>query len=370
MKFVIERGEMLRALTLAGRVAQRTTKSTIPILGHALISAGKSTISFTVTDMDRLLCAEVEAVAIGKKGSITANVASMLAFVRATAEGGQVEVELTGEHLVLRAGRARAKLPTLPVADFPVPKPDDATASIDINGDALAAAIGRVSHAQSNEETRYYLNGIFFHIRDGKLRLVATDGHRLAWTDVITEGQVPEDMPGIIVPSKSAGDMQALATDAAENITLEISATRLRIIVAGVEFGTRLVDGTYPDYDRVIPKDNECSFQADRAAFEGAAARCAALGSKESRAIKLTVQKNLVQVASRNPDTGDVEDEIEAQHQGKAAETGFNGAYMAQALAALGSDSLDVEFTPGGPILLRDPADKDGQLQVVMAMRV
>jgi DNA polymerase-3 subunit beta len=369
MKFVMERGVLLRALGLVGRTVAR--RNTIPILSNTLIAAGKSGVTFAGTDMDRWLSVEAETVSIGKAGATTANVANLTAFVRSTPDGCQVEAELKADRLVLRAGRAKASLQTLAPADFPAAKTEDYTTSIDISGKALGEALDRVAHAQSNEETRYYLNGVYTHVRDGLLRLVATDGHRLAWTTLKPEGAVPEEMPGIIVPRQATADLQTLAADAGEgNLTFEISTARLKVTVGNIAFETKLIDGTFPDYDRVIPSDNDCGFQARRADFESAVARCAALTSKESRAVKLTFAKGLAQLSQRTENAGDVEDELEVELRGKPAETGFNSSYMAQALAALDSDSIDIEFTPGGPILLRDPADRDGQLQVVMAMRV
>ena len=233
MKFTMERGAAMRALTLAARVGR--PNKTLPILSHALITATKGRVSLAVTDMDRHLVAEIGGAATGKNGSTTANVTSITAFIRATPDGGQIEAELVGDNLVLRAGRARASLPTLPPADFPSLPHDDTKAEVEVAGDALALAIGRVAHAQSNEQTRYYLNGVYLHARDDKLRLVATDGHRLGWADVTPNREIPEHLPGIIVPRQAVGDLLLLATEAkAGALTLEISETRLRVAVADV----------------------------------------------------------------------------------------------------------------------------------------
>ena len=370
MKFTVERDAALRALTLATRITEK--RNTIPMLGHAAITAGKSRVTLAVTNMDQHMVVEMATANTSKTGQTTANAGRMLAFVRATAPGSQIEAELKDEKLILRAGRARATLPTLPIADFPVLPDNDAGAEVEIDGDVLAQAIDRVAHAQSDEETRYYLNGIYLHERDGKLRLVATDGHRLGLAEIAPAKALPANLAGIIVPRGAVPELMRLAADAKkETITLEISGHRLRVAHGDVEFGTKLVDGVFPDYDRVIPKQNDCRFSVGRVALEGAIARCAALGSDGNNAVKIEIGKGSAQLSRRSLDAGDVSDELDVQETGKPSATGFNSAYMSDALAALACPDIDVEFAPGGPIVVRRSTDsRDGELQVVMAMRV
>ena len=370
MKFTVERDAALRALTLATRITEK--RNTIPMLGHAAITAGKSRVTLAVTNMDQHMVVEMATANTSKTGQTTANAGRMLAFVRATAPGSQIEAELKDEKLILRAGRARATLPTLPIGEFPVIPSQDAGAEIEVAGDALAHAIGQVSHAQSDEETRYYLNGVYFHERAGKLRLVATDGHRLGLAEVTPEKKLPETMPGIILPRGAVPELVRIASDAKQSpITLEISEHRLRVAHGDVEFSTKLVDGVFPDYDRVIPKQNDCRFSVGRVALEGAIARCAALGSDGSNAVKIEVIKGAALLSRHTPDAGEVSDEVDVQAKGEPSTTGFNSAYMTSALAALACPDIDVEFTPGGPLVLRRSTDdRDGEMQLVMAMRV
>lgn len=373
MKFTIERAELLGALTLASSVAPK--RGTIPILGNVLLVTQKKAIAITATDMDRVVTIEAPAVAVGRKGSTTVDAGKLAAFVKATADGSQVEAELVDElRLVLRVGRARVSLPVLPVEDFPTLTPEPSTARLEVAGKALLAALKRVVHAQSNEETRYYLNGVYLHAHGDALRLVATDGHRLALTRLAHEGELPDDLPGIIVPRQAISDLQTLAGETTEPLTFEISPTQLQVWLPGISYSTKLVDGTFPDYERVIPTSNECGFKTDRAGLVGATARCAALiGSgkeKASKALKLLVAEATVNVSMRDPESGEVEDQVDAEMRGATGETGFNSAFMAVALAAFDCASIDMEFTAGGPIMMRDPADPNGHLQLVMAMRV
>lgn len=369
MKFTMERDAALRALTLATRVVAR--RNTIPILGHVVLTAYKNRVSLTATDMDRWMTVEIGGASTLKTGTTTASAANMLAFVRATAAGTQVEVELTGEKLVMRAGRARATLLTLPASDFPVMKTAEVSAEILVAGDALAQAIGQVAHAQSDEETRYYLNGIFIHARAGKLGLVATDGHRLGLAIVEPSKPLPENLPGIILPRQSTPELLRIATEAKQDeLTLEISESWLQVAHGDVEFNTRLVDGTFPDYERVIPRDNECRFSTGRVAFAGAVARCATIGDGTS-GVGLKLHKGSAELSRKVVDAGEISDEFEVQLSGTPSFTGFNSSYMTAALDALACPDVDVEFTTGGPIVLRRSTDpKDGELQIVMAMRV
>lgn len=369
MKFTMERDAALRALTLATRIVER--KNTIPILGHVAITALKNRISLAVTDMDRWMKIEIGGASTQKTGATTVNAGNMLAFVRATPAGTQVEVEVTDEKLVMRAGRARVTLLTLPFEDFPALKTEEAAAEILVAGDALARAIGQVAHAQSDEETRYYLNGIYLHERAGRLGLVATDGHRLGLALVEPSKPLPETLEGIILPRQAVPELLRIATEAKQDdLTLEISATRLQVAHREIEFSTRLVEGTFPDYDRVIPRNNDCRFSTGRVAFAGAVARCATLGSDATTAVRMQIHKGSAELSRKVQDAGEVSDEVEVQVSGTPSLTGFNSSYMTEALDALACPDVDVEFSPGGAIALRRSTDpKDGELQIVMAMR-
>lgn len=377
MKFVIERAALLDALTSTDRVVTR--RNTIPVLDHVLVEAnGKDKVRITGTDMDRSVEVELGA-QVRKAGSTTVNAMVLLAFTRATSEGCQIEAELDQADgaalLILRAGRARAKLPTLPADQFPKVKPADEQATeISVDGARLTQALKRVEHAQSSEETRYYLNGVYLYSHEGQPRLVATDGHRLAWSTLKMEGRIEVSLPGVIIPRQSVSTLHAIAGDADQPLAIAVSESQVRVVSGNVTFATRLVDGTFPDYERVIPKDNESAFQVGQQAFLAAINRCSAVGTAERNAkggkpLRLTMLKAALHIRQSDHDGGEIEDEVDASLRGKESVTGFNSAYMAAAIAALGADNLDVEFTPGGPIVLRDPAAIDEQLQIVMAMR-
>jgi len=369
MKFTMERDAALRALTLATRIVER--KNMIPILGHVAIAASKNRVSLAATNMDRWMTIELGGATTLKPGSTTANATNLLAFVRATAAGTQIEVELIDEKLVMRAGRARATLLTLPVTDFPVLKAEKVSAEVLVAGDLLAHAIGQVAHAQSDEEARFYLNGIYLHDRAGRLGLVATDGYRLGLAIVEPSKPLPGNLPGIILPRAAVPELLRIATEAKQDeLTLEISPNWLRVAHGDFEFSTRLVDGTFPDYERVIPRQNDCRFSAGRVAFAGAVARCATIGDGTS-GIGLKIHKGSAELTRKVQDAGEVSDELEVGVTGEPSQTGFNSSYMSAALDALACPDIDVEFTPGGPIVLRRSTDpKDGEVQLVMAMRV
>jgi DNA polymerase-3 subunit beta len=375
MKFVAERDQLLKALQRAQRIADR--KATIPILTNVLITARKNgKLSLAATDLDRWVQVEVEA-QVAAAGTVTANARAMADFVAGAADGSQVEVEHAkeGGPIVLRAGRARASFATLPAADFPPAKEAEGVELV-VDGKAFAAAVDSVAHAQSNESTRYYLNGIYLHGRGassgegGEIVLVATNGHCLA-RDVLAVKKVPDNLPGVILPSRSIPELVALATAIEDGeLVLQVSPILVRAEIDGVAFSTKLVDGTFPDYERVIPPPDVAEgFDVGRAELTLAAKRCEAITSDKTHAIKLSPDKGLVQILGRNPDAGEITDEVEASTTTKVP-IGINAKYLANALGALGGNTVRVRYADAGaPIAFTDPANKD-RLQIVMAMRV
>jgi len=379
MKLVIDRTTLLEALRHVDKVVAQ--RNTVPILSYVLLATTKGGLAVSGTDMDRFVTVEASAESVGRPGTTTVNGASFVSFVRALPDGAQVELEQDNKaaRVVLRAGRARATLPTLPPADFPLTPADDFAHRVAVDGKTLAAALKRVAHCMSTEQTRYYLNGAFLHRPPGDqadaLRLVATNGHTLAWTRLPVEGLLPETWPGIIVPHQAVHDLAGLAADAGTPVTLQANEHRLRVSLERTLYTTRLVDGTFPDYERVIPSQSDSGFSTRRDGLESALARCAAVIAgnakvKGAKAVRLTVDKRTLQISARDAERGDVEDEVDAALTGKPGETGFNSVYMAAALGALEGSTVDCEFSPGAPILLRDAADPQQQLQIVMAMRV
>jgi DNA polymerase-3 subunit beta len=369
MKFVAERSVLLAALQRAARIAARRT--TVPILGNVLLAARKGHLSMTATDMDREVVIEVEA-GVDKPGATTVDVRLLTQFVQSLPDGAQVEAALAERKLTVRGGRARIALHVLPEADFPTFTAIQDPQLVSIEGKAFAELLRSVAHAQSDEETRFYLNGIYLHRRGPReLVAVATNGHTLARTVLAVEADLP-DFPGAIVPRGIVEELTLLAAEAG-TLDLEIAATLLKARAGDVVLSTRLVDGTFPDYERVIPAASIAEgFDAPREDLLRAVKRVGIFddGSKNrSRPVKFSPDGTALELSAGSADHGETADAIDAKTSTKIP-VGMNARYVAAALGALAGTTVKVRYADAGaPIAFTDPADA-GRLQIIMAMRV
>lgn len=360
MKLVCERKPLLEALTLAARLAER--RSTIPILGHIKLATGKGKLTVTGTNMDRVGSADTAA-AIGKAGSTTANAELLLNFVRNAPDGSQVELEQNDpDRLVVKAGRARVSLPALPATDFPDISEGEFDALIELPADRLARAIGFVQHAAATEETRRYLGGVYLHLDDDDLHVVACDGFSLGHR--ILRGDGKAVFEPVIIPREALDSLRNLAGDAAGDVSLEISEARVRLSGRDRRISTKLIDGVYPDYQRIIPKSAARGFSAGRTALEAAVTRCTALATNKDRTLRVETIGQAVRISARSTDAGDIVDEIDAETRGGDAAFHIHAVRMGQALAALACPDVEVGFNGEQAIVFRNPQDPNS-LQMV-----
>ena len=378
VSITIERNALMRAMAHLARVVER--RNTIPILGNVRLSPGDRYLTLTATDLDIEARVDVDCEVQGS-GDITVPAGTMNDIVRKIAEGAPVSLGWggTGTSLSVRSGRARFSLQALPASDFPDLTVGDMTHRFTMPAATLLALIEATSFAVSTEETRYYLNGIYLHCpTDGEngslLRGVATDGHRLARFDApAPEGA--SGMPGIIVPRKTVGEIARLAKDAMDkhgngDIEVALSVAKIRVSAANVTLTSKLIDGTFPDYQRVIPSGNDKRATLAREAFARAADRVATISSERGRAVKLSFDEGKLRLSVTNPDAGSAEEEIEAEYDEAAIDIGFNSRYLADILAALEGDTVLVKLgDPGSPTLFQK-SEADNLLIVLMPMRV
>jgi DNA polymerase III subunit beta len=378
VSITIERNALMRAMAHLARVVER--RNTIPILGNVRLSPGDRYLTLTATDLDIEARVDVDCEVQGS-GDITVPAGTMNDIVRKIAEGAPVSLGWggTGTTVSVRSGRARFSLQALPASDFPDLTVGDMTHRFTMPAATLLALIEATSFAVSTEETRYYLNGIYLHCpTDGEngslLRGVATDGHRLARFDApAPEGA--SGMPGIIVPRKTVGEIARLAKDAMDkhgngDIEVALSVAKIRVSAANVTLTSKLIDGTFPDYQRVIPSGNDKRATLAREAFARAADRVATISSERGRAVKLSFDEGKLRLSVTNPDAGSAEEEIEAEYDEAAIDIGFNSRYLADILAALEGDTVLVKLgDPGSPTLFQK-SEADNLLIVLMPMRV
>jgi DNA polymerase III subunit beta len=370
MKLAIERATLLKALAHVQSVVERRT--TIPILSNVKLDAEQGGISLTATDMDLLVVEQVDA-EVSQPGAATAPAHTLYDVVRKLPEGSLVTIEQQqgGPELSLRAGRSTFDLPCLPAADFPSMTDEGLSHSFSLGAGALCRLLDRTRFAISTEETRYYLNGIHLHAFEDRLRAVATDGHRLARV----EAPLPDGaagMPPIIVPRKTVNEIRKLIDDVdpEDPVEVALSTARIRFKVGRAVLRSRLIDGTFPDYERVIPTGNDKQLVAPTKALSEAVDRVATIATDKSRAVKLSLAAGRLTLSAVSPDAGRAVEEVDVAYTGEPLEIGFNARYILDMSTQIGGEEIEfVVADSGSPTLVRDPKD-DSALYVLMPMRV
>src|SRR6185437_13917470 len=330
MKLTIERAALLRALGHVQSVVER--RNTIPILSNVLLRAENGELALSATDMDLEIVAAV-GVQLARKGATTAPAHTLYDIVRKLREGAQVELDAAGDKgaLTLRSGRSTFTLACLPPEDYPLMAGGDLSHSFTLSAADLKRLIDRTRFAISMEETRYYLNGIFLHAAKSNdvpmLRAVATDGHRLARMEVpLPEGA--EGMPGVIVPRKTVTELRKLIDEIDQDVQISLSDTKIRFSFGNTLLTSKLIDGTFPDYDRVIPANNEKILEVICKDFAEAVDRVSTISTEKSRAVKLAIERGTLTLSATSPENGTAIEEIEVRYSASPLEIGFNSRYL------------------------------------------
>ena len=372
MKLTIERSDLLNALSHVQNVVER--RNTIPILSNVLMEAKGSEITFVATDLDIEAVDSADA-QIASEGAITAPAGTLFDVVRKLPAGADVELELNPENrrLTIRSGRSNFALPTLPATDFQTMTGDDDAVSFDVDAADLRRLIDKTRFAISTEETRYYLNGVYLHIADGAngkvLRAVATDGHRLALADCDAPSAATS-LDGVIVPRKAIGEVRRLIDSTDGDVSVSVSETKIVFRAGRTVLTSKLIDGSFPDYQRVIPKANDKRLIIDNKSFEAAVDRVSTVSAERSRSVKLSLGEGKVVLAVNSAETGQGQEEIECDYDNDAMEIGFNAKYLLDVTAQI--EAEDAEFMlndPASPALILDPADPAARY-VLMPLRV
>ncbi len=372
MKFTIERAALLKGLSHVQSVVER--RNTIPILSNVLMRAEAGTLGLTATDMDVEIVESVPA-EVQTEGATTVPAHTMHDIVRKLPDGSQVELETAGDSgsITLRAGRSTFRLGCLPVEDFPSMAGGDLPVGFALSAGDLRMLIDRTRFAISTEETRYYLNGIYLHAGEAAdvpvMRAVATDGHRLARVEMpLPEGAA--QMPGVIVPRKTTTELRKLADETAEDIDIQLSDTKIRFAFDSVVLTSKLIDGTFPDYERVIPSDNDKTMEVDAASFAAAVDRVSTISTEKSRAVKLAITEGALVLSATSADQGSANEEVEIAYGGSAMEIGFNSGYLLDITRQIEGDGARLTMKDAGsPTIIQDVADSSA-LYVLMPMRV
>ena len=372
MKISMERATLLKAVGQAQSVVER--RNTIPILANVLIEAEGDTVSFRATDLDIEVVDKADA-KVDRAGATTVSAVMLHEIVRKLPDGALVSLtdDSAAGRLTVEAGRSTFSLATLPKEDFPVMASSEYTANFSAAAPVLRRLFDKSKFAISTEETRYYLNGVYMHVADGDgakaLRCVATDGHRLARIDAaLPDGA--ENMPGVIVPRKTVGELRKLLDDDEAQIAVSVSETKVRFATPLITLTSKVIDGTFPDYSRVIPAGNTKRLEVDAAEFAKAVDRVATVSSERSRAVKLQLDEDRLVLSVNAPDAGAAEEELAVAYGDERLEIGFNAKYLLEIASQVDRENAVFLFNSSGdPTLMREGNDTSA-VYVVMPMRV
>ena len=367
MKATIERATLLKSLGHVQSVVER--RNTIPILSNVLIEArDDGSLRLMATDLDLQVDESVPA-NVSQAGATTLSAHTLFDIVRKLPEGSQVELTAAEGKMQIVAGRSRFNLSTLPRDDFPVIAEGELPTRFELPAATLRQIIEKTRFAISTEETRYYLMGIFLHVVDDQLRAAATDGHRLARVTV-SRPDGADGMPDVIVPRKAVAELFRLLEELEGTVEISMSPTKIRFGLGNAILTSKLIDGTFPDYNRVIPTGNDKLLKLDPKSFSAGVDRVSTIASEKTRAVKMSVDRDKVTLSVTSPENGLATEELAADYGSDGIEIGFNARYLLDILGEIDGDTVEVHLADAAaPTLLREN-DKSNALYVLMPMRV
>jgi DNA polymerase-3 subunit beta len=367
MKATIERATLLKSLGHVQSVVER--RNTIPILSNVLIEArDDGSLRLMATDLDLQVDESVPA-NVSQAGATTVSAHTLFDIVRKLPEGSQVEMTAAEGKMQIVAGRSRFNLSTLPRDDFPVIAEGDLPTRFELPAATLRQIIEKTRFAISSEETRYYLMGIFLHVVEEQLRAAATDGHRLARVTV-PRPDGADGMPDVIVPRKAVAELYRLLEELEGTVEISLSPTKIRFGLGSAILTSKLIDGTFPDYNRVIPTANDKLLKLDPKSFSAGVDRVSTIASEKTRAVKISVDRDKVTLSVTSPENGLATEELPADYGADGLEIGFNARYLLDILGEIDGDTVEVHLADAAaPTLLREN-DKSNALYVLMPMRV
>ena len=372
MKLSIERSVLLKAVSQAQSVVER--RNTIPILANVLIEAEGENVHFRATDLDIEVMDRAVA-QVERAGSTTVSAVTLHEIVRKLPDGALVTLTDDGAsgRITVEAGRSNFSLATLPKEDFPVMASSEYTANFTAPAPVLRRLFDKSKFAISTEETRYYLNGVYMHVSDADggqvLRCVATDGHRLARIDAdLPEGA--KNMPGVIVPRKTVAELRKVLEDDDMQIAVSVSETKVRFATPDITMTSKVIDGTFPDYTRVIPQGNTKKLEVDASEFARAVDRVSTVSSERSRAVKLSLDEDRLVLSVNSPDSGAAEEELAVAYGDEHLEIGFNAKYLLEIANQVDRENAVFMFNSSGDQTLMREGNDASAVYVVMPMRV
>ncbi len=366
MKFVISREALLRPLQLVAGVVEK--RQTLPVLSNVLLEVQGQQLSLTGTDLEVELVGRVTLDEVGQEGEITVPAKKLMDICRSLPDGAQIEIEQDEQRVNVRSGRSRFTLSTLPATEFPNVDNIAGEKTFTLEQSSLRRVIDRTSFAMAQQDVRYYLNGMLFEVSATGLRTVSTDGHRLATCHVAMNG--PDTAQQIILPRKGVLEMAKLLTDPESSVTLSLSTNHLRARTENFTFTSKLVDGKFPDYSRVIPKNGSNVMLADRTELRQVFNRTAILSNEKYRGVRLVLDTDLLKVFANNPEQEEAEESVAVDYKGDALEMGFNVSYLQDVMSVLDTQQVKMTLSDANSSALLEEPEGGDAMYVVMPMRL
>jgi DNA polymerase-3 subunit beta len=366
MKFTIDREAMLKPLQHVIGVVER--RQTLPVLGNLLIEANAEGLRLTATDLEVEIRATVD-LAVKAGGESTLPARKLFDICKALPEGAKIDISVADQKAQIRAARSRFSLATLPAADFPVVTQINPNRRFSLPRRQLKELIERTQFSMAQQDVRYYLNGLMLELGNGRLRAVATDGHRLALADMPVELDAAA-AEQVIVPRKGIQELQRLLEDDETPVTVEIGSNHIQVRSADLCFTSKLVDGRFPDYERVLPQGGDKHVIADRDLFRQALSRTSILSNEKYRGIRLNLKNNLITIQAHNPEQEEADEEFEVSYTGADLEIGFNVTYLLDVLSAVRSAEVELTLSDSNSSCLIRQPESDQYRYVVMPMRL
>lgn len=366
MKFQAQRETLLKPVQAVIGVVER--RQTMPILANILVQVAKDGLAVTATDLEVELVARAELEA-DEPGEVTVPGRKLLDILRALPDGARIDVKLERDKLVVKSGKSRFSLSTLPAREFPSVEDIQVQRRFTVGQKVLKHLLERTAFSMAQQDVRYYLNGLLFEMSENRLRTVATDGHRLALADAVGVGEVG-NAHQVIVPRKGVLELQRLLEDSDSEARVEVGNNHVRVELAALRFTSKLIDGRFPDYERVLPRTGDKEVLADRVVLREALGRASILSNEKYRGIRLNLSNGNLKILAHNPEQEEAEEEIEVKYQGAELEIGFNVSYLLDALNAVPSEEVKLSLTDSNSSCLVESSDKSDARYVVMPMRL
>lgn len=364
MKIKLQRDRLLKPLSQVGGVVER--RQTLPILSNILIKIENKELIITATDLEVELKARTE-IESDVEVEFTLPARKLIDICKALPADAELQIDISSERAILKSGRSRFTLSTLPAQDFPAIEANVSSEQFSIPGNILKRLIEKTQFAMAQQDVRYYLNGMLLEVKEGKIRTVATDGHRLALSEADFDERLDLD---VILPRKAVLELGRILVDSDENVQIEISSNHAKITVGNISFTTKLIDGKYPDYRGVLPRSTDNKMEADREEMRQALQRASILSNEKYRGIRFKVSKNRLELLAHNPEQEEAEEEIEVEYSGDDLTIGFNVGYFIDVLSAISSEKVHIELADVSSSCLIYATDNNESRYVVMPMRL